>query len=125
MSDEGFTSRGMLRIQGWGKTDGVSSGGSDILQVVNAAEITNEVCAVEWELVDGATVLPQHICTFEGPRDSSICSGDSGGPVFARGKEGWTLVGISSWGISTCSNYPSVAQRVSTHRDWILGITGF
>ena len=48
------------------------------------------------------------------------CSGDSGGPIFTILDGELTLVGLVSWGPSTCSTVPSVFTKVSNLRSWIL-----
>jgi secreted trypsin-like serine protease len=54
------------------------------------------------------------------------CSGDSGGPVFATLDGQLTLVGLVSWGSTTCSEVPGVYTKISQLRDWILeNIDGF
>ncbi len=47
------------------------------------------------------------------------CWGDSGGPVVARSRNEWLLVGIVSIGICTVSESPSAYPRVSRYIDWI------
>ena len=54
------------------------------------------------------------------------CSGDSGGPVFTTLDGQLTLVGLVSWGSTTCSETPGVYTKISNLRDWILdNIDGF
>jgi len=54
------------------------------------------------------------------------CSGDSGGPVFKTIDGELTLVGLVSWGTTTCSEIPGVYTNVSNLRSWILeNIDGF
>jgi secreted trypsin-like serine protease len=54
------------------------------------------------------------------------CSGDSGGPVFTTLDGQLTLVGLVSWGATTCSETPGVYTKISHLRDWILeNIDGF
>lgn len=54
------------------------------------------------------------ICTFKGPLGvETTCQGDSGGPlVVNEGSNKWTLVGATSFGVSTCEGpYPSMFAR--------------
>lgn len=54
------------------------------------------------------------------------CSGDSGGPMFREIDGEQTLVGLVSWGSSTCDQVPGVYTKVSALRSWILeNIDGF
>lgn len=46
--------------------------------------------------------------------------GDSGGPLVLHGEQ----VGIVSWSIKPCGQYPGVFTKVSHYRDWIYQITG-
>jgi secreted trypsin-like serine protease len=58
--------------------------------------------------------------------DIDTCSGDSGGPVFKKIDGELTLVGVVSWGVSTCSGYPGVYTNISNLRSWVMdNIDGF
>lgn len=48
-----------------------------------------------------------------------IYQGDSGSPLVCCWGGSYILVGITSWGSSTCKNYPSVYTDVSTISPWI------
>jgi secreted trypsin-like serine protease len=123
IADDDFSAVAPVRwIVGWGKLDGAESGGSDILMSATTREITNSECQSRWYGVSGATINSGHLCLFDNPPGiSTVCSGDNGGPVFAIGKKGeLTAIGISSWGISTCSGeFPAVTTRISEFWDWI------
>ena len=46
--------------------------------------------------------------------------GDSGGPLVCEKDNAWTLVGIVSWGSSSCSiSTPAVYARVTELRGWV------
>lgn len=50
----------------------------------------------------------------------SCLQGDSGGPLVYQTGNGWTLIGIVSWGTSNCNiNTPAMYTRVSQFRNWI------
>ncbi|WP_413698738.1 S1 family peptidase [Psychromonas sp. KJ10-10] len=48
------------------------------------------------------------------------CSGDSGSPLFSSVDGQLTLLGIVSWGASSCSDVPGVFANISNLRSWIL-----
>ena len=59
------------------------------------------------------------ICTFKGPLGvETTCQGDSGGPLVVNGGDNkWTLVGATSFGVSTCEGpYPSMFARLEIVR---------
>nr|CAD7263654.1 unnamed protein product [Timema shepardi] len=56
------------------------------------------------------------VVLFSGASGSTEDSGDSGGPLVFGGR----LVGIVSWGTTTCAiGYPDAYVRVSEFLDWI------
>ena len=62
------------------------------------------------------------ICTFKGPHGvETTCQGDSGGPLVVNsGDNKWTVVGATSFGVSTCEGpYPSMFARISEFLDFI------
>lgn len=65
------------------------------------------------------------------PMEASIGPGDSGGPVFAKVRNRWSVVGINSFGwgdqiysTGTFEGLVSLYNRVSMNIDWILDISG-
>lgn len=75
----------------------------------------------------------QHLAVHRGPggrdqfgacarstKQESSLQGDSGGPLVYQSGNGWTLIGIVSWGTSNCNvNTPAMYTRVSQFRNWI------
>ncbi|PVD31918.1 hypothetical protein C0Q70_07344 [Pomacea canaliculata] len=103
---------------GWGRLTG---GGStaDTLQKLTIGKITNSDCSSRWTGISGATINANHICFYSGTGKSS-CNGDSGGPAACFRNGSRVIVGVTSWGISTCNgSYPSVYTRISKYRSWI------
>lgn len=48
------------------------------------------------------------------------CTGDSGSPLFSSVDGQLTLLGIVSWGASSCSDVPGVFTNIANLRSWIL-----
>ena len=66
--------------------------------------------------------LPRRITEHQicgGGNGVDTCQGDSGGPLICRvGNQGYTLVGITSWGYG-CGKTPGVYTEVADYLDWI------
>jgi S1-C subfamily serine protease len=59
--------------------------------------------------------------------DANLCSGDSGGPVFREGPDGWELAGISAFifrddGRSGCAGGSTAAVRGDRAEEWVLAV---
>ncbi|XP_046369158.1 fibrinolytic enzyme, isozyme C-like [Haliotis rufescens] len=126
ISPEGASYEGQdVIISGWGRTVG---GGTlpDRLQEVTMQKISNAECTQRWAPVSGASINDQHICIYDSSQQASACNGDSGGPMIIRSSgQADVLVGVTSWGISTCGgDYPSVYTRVSEFISWINSYVG-
>ncbi|KAJ8982607.1 hypothetical protein NQ317_005079, partial [Molorchus minor] len=100
-------------VMGWGLTE-TSAGVSPVLKHVNVSIMSNEACAATSSQY-ASVLIDTHICT-SGTGAVGSCSGDSGGPLIADGKQ----VGIVSFGASDCTaGYPSVYARVTSYTEWI------
>ena len=65
-------------------------------------------------------------------RSIDVCKGDSGGPLTCSIDNNWTLIGITSWGLSrnqfgdklNCGTVksPSVYAKVSKFTNWIENV---
>uniref|UniRef100_A0A8C9FN09 chymotrypsin n=1 Tax=Pavo cristatus TaxID=9049 RepID=A0A8C9FN09_PAVCR len=85
-----------------------------ILQQAALPLLTNAQCKQYW----GFRIYDVMVCA--GANGTSSCMGDSGGPLVCQKDGAWTLVGIVSWGSSTCSTtVPAVYARVTELREWI------
>merc|ERR1712121_585098 len=72
----------------------------------------------------GDVIKGNHICVGK-KHTSGSCSGDSGGPLVCKEGDSYTLAGVTSFGLVTCStSYPSVYSRISYFRDWIAENSG-
>ncbi|CAL1532165.1 unnamed protein product [Lymnaea stagnalis] len=87
------------------------------IKKISVSECKNRVRPV------GATITRNHICVFEDTDDphesSTICDGDSGGPLMC-GKNLEFVAGVVSWTDHSCSGkIPAVYTRVSQYLKWI------
>ncbi|XP_053548707.1 chymotrypsinogen A-like [Bombina bombina] len=99
---------------GWGKTRYNAFTTPNILQQTALPLLTNTQCKSYW----GNNITDVMICA--GAAGASSCMGDSGGPLVCQDNGAWTLVGIVSWGSSTCStSTPAVYARVTVLRSWV------
>ncbi|XP_042690759.1 chymotrypsinogen A-like isoform X1 [Centrocercus urophasianus] len=99
---------------GWGVLNSNDADTPAILQQAALPLLTNAQCKQYW----GLRIYNMMVCA--GADGTSSCSGDSGGPLVCQKDGAWTLVGIVSWGSSTCStSVPAVYTRVTALRNWI------
>ncbi|KAI4889300.1 hypothetical protein NFI96_011096, partial [Prochilodus magdalenae] len=99
---------------GWGLTRYNALFTPDKLQQVALPLLSNDDCKDHW----GSNISDVMICA--GADGASSCMGDSGGPLVCQKNGAWTLVGIVSWGSSTCSvTTPAVYARVTELRAWV------
>merc|ERR1711976_61749 len=112
-----FTGNKDCWISGWGKTYWADNGIPMDLQEANIQIPTNNACQARMS----APILETHICAGLGD-GASACSGDSGGPMSCKVGDKWYVSGLTSFGIVTCSGFPSVYTRVSEYESWINDI---
>ncbi|XP_048371697.1 chymotrypsinogen 2-like [Sphaerodactylus townsendi] len=99
---------------GWGLTHHTNKDTPEKLQQVALPLLTNEECKKYW----GNRIADVMVCA--GAAGASSCMGDSGGPLVCQKNGAWTLVGIVSWGSSSCAtSSPGVYARVTELRAWI------
>nr|AHZ33699.1 chymotrypsin [Chelon labrosus] len=99
---------------GWGLTRYNAANTPALLQQTALPLLTNTNCRNYW----GSNITDLMICA--GASGASSCMGDSGGPLVCQKGGAWTLVGIVSWGSSTCStSMPGVYARVTKLRAWV------
>ncbi|XP_008562318.1 PREDICTED: chymotrypsinogen 2-like [Galeopterus variegatus] len=101
----------------WGLTNPRDSNTPDRLQQAALPIVSSTHCKKSW----GSSVTSKMICA--GANGVSSCSGDSGGPLVCQKDGAWNLVGIVSWGSSTCStSTPAVYARVTELVSWVQQI---
>uniref|UniRef100_A0A4X1SUM4 Peptidase S1 domain-containing protein n=1 Tax=Sus scrofa TaxID=9823 RepID=A0A4X1SUM4_PIG len=99
---------------GWGLTKYTDANTPDRLQQAALPLLSNAACRRYW----GFRITKSMICA--GASGVSSCMGDSGGPLVCQKDGVWTLVGIVSWGSSTCStSSPGVYARVTQLVSWV------
>ncbi|MDM8531800.1 trypsin-like serine protease [Anaerolineales bacterium HSG25] len=117
-----FAPKVLATVAGWGA---LSYNGSypDQLYQVSVPIVSNQDCSIPFDALYGAnSITANMLCAgyAEGGQDG--CQGDSGaGMVVAnQNKDGYLLVGITSWGYECArANYYGVYTRVSQFLDWI------
>uniref|UniRef100_A0A3P9LP26 chymotrypsin n=1 Tax=Oryzias latipes TaxID=8090 RepID=A0A3P9LP26_ORYLA len=98
---------------GWGLTHHLGITPNN-LQQASLPLLSNDDCKLYW----GSNISDVMICA--GGAGATSCMGDSGGPLVCTKDNVWTLVGIVSWGSSSCStNTPAVYARVTELRGWV------
>jgi len=110
-------------ISGWGYTEKTKvmkprPMTSDVLREADVFILPQDLCIK----YSPFPITDKMICTFKGPLGvETTCQGDSGGPLVVNsGDNKWTVVGATSFGVSTCEGpYPSMFARVSVFLDFI------
>ena len=118
MTDDSLADGDRVEAFGWGKATNIpGEKPSAVLQVVDLAVIDTETCRTLGGWSD-RQVTEKVFCARNA--SSKTCRGDSGGPVV----KGNTLVGIVSWGKSTCATngMPGIYTDVSQYADWIRSV---
>ncbi|XP_020809022.1 serine proteases 1/2-like [Drosophila serrata] len=103
---------------GWGLTSDTSTSVARDLQFAHLTVITNSVCQATY----GSLVVTSKVICVDGSNRTSICSGDSGGPLALDG----TLIGVTSFGAEDgCEiGFPAGFTRVTSYLDWIKTNSG-
>ena len=113
------TSRyGYLMVAGWGLLRDKGPQPKTLIEA-DVIQRLNSYCA----LVYGRKFTQKHICANS--MSSSVCNGDSGGPLMLRSKGKVFEIGVVSYGY-VCGNYryPAAFTRTQAYLDWIFSTTG-
>ncbi|XP_053667533.1 CLIP domain-containing serine protease B4-like [Anopheles marshallii] len=102
---------------GWGKTETALASEKKLKVELNVRDLTNCLQAYSG---NGIYLKPSQMCAG-GVRGKDTCTGDSGGPLMAKVKGAWYLIGIVSYGANKCGTpgYPGIYTNVAMHMDWI------
>lgn len=101
------------RVAGWGQTYYEQEGFTESLMWAKTV-VESSRCEGFWG----------RICAIDFPRaESSVCHGDSGGPIFVNDpKRGWLEIGVAEAVLYKCSTHrPQLFTRVDVLRKWIYG----
>jgi transmembrane serine protease 3 len=102
-------------VAGWGY---MRHGGdpADKLQQVVVPVTDHETCNAHYGYrLNEAT----QICPYNEDAVKFSCNGDSGGPYFFEGANGYTLQGLVSYGQGCADPHPKVYTRISAYIPWI------
>ncbi|CAM9488875.1 chymotrypsinogen B-like [Petromyzon marinus] len=115
-SSDVFPDTMMCVTSGWGKVRSSAFNTPPILQQTALPLVPPSICQQKWGSAN--TITSVMVCA--GAAGASSCMGDSGGPLVCEKNGVWNLVGIVSWGSSSCStSMPGVYARVTALRSWI------
>ncbi|XP_077492497.1 chymotrypsinogen B-like [Amblyomma americanum] len=103
---------------GWGRTQQGKTPGTDDLQYTILKIVSNNVCRSYFPMsYDPRTMLCAR-CRY-----STVCLGDSGGPLFIKSQHGrFVQVGIASFivgNMTCCTSKANVFTRVGAYTPWI------
>lgn len=111
----------LATVRGWGVTGRLSRAASPVLQTVDLPLWSNSRCARAWGVLHVPSVM---LCADTRDGHASTCSGDSGGPLMVRVSGSWQLVGLVSFGSTTCATRgrpPNFTWAASPYiRGWIV-----
>lgn len=105
-----------LEALGWGTLDFGGPMAQDLQKVT--LQVT-PLPSCRSQLSSYGTVQDSQLCTYATLKDA--CQYDSGGPLLYTNPTGNTVyaIGVTNYGISCASKYPSVSARVTSYLAWI------
>ncbi|CAG4936647.1 unnamed protein product [Colias eurytheme] len=112
-------------ILGWG-SQSLRGNASQELQELEMITVNSTYCFAETRRV-GATlkIIPPYIdsdkeiCAYRAV-GKGTCKGDSGSPLVCADND--EQIGLTSWGIPCALGAPDMFTRISSYKDWILGV---
>ncbi|XP_054282423.1 phenoloxidase-activating factor 1-like [Macrosteles quadrilineatus] len=115
--------RKRLLIAGWGKDDHDGFLSSTLLKG-NVSFVHGSECVRRYRVANRTVDTKTTICT-NSSNGTTVCSGDSGGPLQYRlDRCMYSQVGVTSLGANFCTvdRYPAIYTRVSHYIDWIESV---
>ncbi|XP_042210685.1 trypsin-1-like [Homarus americanus] len=109
-----------VTVIGWGFTN-YPGARADALQKVDLVMVSREICKDQYQ---ADVITDNMICAAASGKDA--CFDDSGGPLMTRVGQHWQVIGVVSFGPSTCAS-PDVAgvfTKVANYIPWILSKIG-
>ena len=80
--------------------------------------VSKSACGAAYNPVSKVPISDDQICAGNGQADT--CSGDSGGPMLSDQFGTFSVIGVTSFGVSCSdSTFPGVYTRVDRYLDWI------
>lgn len=67
-------------------------------------------------------VILGQVCAYDPNAKNDACGGDSGGPLQFSDSGISTIIGVTSFGLSCGTSFPSISTRVAFYIDWIESI---
>ncbi|XP_069947151.1 chymotrypsin-like protease CTRL-1 [Cherax quadricarinatus] len=109
-----------VTVSGWGYTS-FPGHKAEVLQKVEMQTVPQEVCRRQYE---AGVITDNMICAAALNKDS--CFDDSGGPLMTKVGQHWQVVGIVSFGPSTCGNpkVSGVYTKIINYLPWIISKIG-
>lgn len=109
---------GYLMVAGWGLLQEKGQQPKTLVEA-DIVQRSSSYCAQ----VYGPKFTSKHICANSA--SSSVCNGDSGGPLMLRSNGKIFEIGVVSYGY-VCGNYryPAAFTRTQEYLDWIFATTG-
>lgn len=114
-----------LMVAGWGTLSQDSQTASNVLMKVSVPVQTNQKCSAQY---GGNLITPTMLCAGLDAGGKDSCTGDSGGPLFARDTTAamsFIQVAVVSFGMGCGqANAYGVYTRVTPYLDWICNTAG-
>mmetsp|Transcript_4112 Transcript_4112/g.8748 ORF Transcript_4112/g.8748 Transcript_4112/m.8748 type:complete len:363 (-) Transcript_4112:114-1202(-) len=99
---------------------------TDQVKELDLLFVSNDICSLVYDdyYADTGHITDDMMCAQALRPGTDTCTGDSGGPLFIRGRseEYDVQVGVTSFGIECAEDYPGAYTSVSSHFDYIASV---